>query len=87
MKLVKVTIRKPMYGNYVYINGTFIDKAIRAGAMMEITVPAGKAVVDPKKWKANGKIMKKVFRIPDHPMILYGGEVPVPGKGSQNKLF
>lgn len=80
MKLVTVDIRKPLYGNYVYINGNVVDRAISAGAMMEVIIPSGRAIVDPVKWKAEGKIMKKVFKFPNNPMILYGGWVPIPAK-------
>ncbi len=78
MKLVTVDIRKPLYGNYVYINGNVVDRAISAGAMMEVVIPSGRAIVDPVKWKTEGKIMKKVFKFKNNPMILYGGWVNVP---------
>ena len=78
MKVITVDIKKPLYGNYVYINGTIVNRAISSGAMLEIIVPAGRAIVDPRKWKENGRVMKKVFKYPDNPMILYGGNVPVP---------
>jgi len=78
MKIISVNIRKPIYGNHVYINATVVNKAIAMGAMLEITVPNGKAIMDPKKWKARGDIMKKVFLYPDNPMILYGGNVDIP---------
>ena len=78
MRTVTIEIKKPLYGNYVYINSTTIDRAINTGSMLEIIVPRGRAIVDPRKWKANGQVMRKVFKYPDHPMILYGGNVPIP---------
>lgn len=66
-----------MYGNYVFINSTIVERAIREKNMLEIIIPNGRATVDPQKWKANGRVMKKVFKYPDNPMILYGGEVPI----------
>lgn len=75
MKTIAVKIKKPLYGSYVYINGHIVDKAIRIGAKLEIEIPNGKAIVNPIEWKANGKIMKKVFKFPDNPMTLYGGHV------------
>jgi len=77
MKTITITIKKPLYGTYVYLNGNIVDRAIRTSSMLEIEIPRGKAIVDPVKWKANGKVMKKVFKFPDNPMILYGGNVPL----------
>lgn len=85
MKLVTVDIRKPLYGNYVYLRKEIIDRAISAGAMMEVVIPSGRAIVDPVKWKAEGKIMKKVFRFKNNPMILYGNWVNVPS--SKGKII
>jgi len=79
MVVVKVNIKKPIYGNYCYIRASIVDKAIKDGAMLEITIPRGKAIVDPVKWKEEGKVMKKVFKFPDNPLVLYGGSVPLEG--------
>ena len=76
---VIVNIKKPIYGNYVYIRDIYVDMAINRHTGLEIIIPAGRAVVDPAKWKAEGKVMKKVFNYVDRPMILYGGYVPIPG--------
>lgn len=78
METLKVTIRKPLYGNFCYIRESIINSAIYRGVQMEITVPNGKAIVDPQKWKDTGKRMSKVFLRPDEPMILWGNNVPVP---------
>ncbi len=78
MKIHTIRIRKPLYGNYCYINGDKLNKAIREGAKLEITLPNGSAVVDPQEWKNNRQIMKKVFKFANNPMILYGGWVPIP---------
>ena len=80
MKIITVNIRKPLFNNYVYINGNTLDRAINQGAKVEITIPNGKAIVDPLVWKNTGKIMKKVFKIPGCPMTLYGNFVNVPIK-------
>lgn len=77
MNIISVNIRKPVYGNYVYLRSEILDRAIREKARLLIEVPAGRAIVDPAEWKRKGKVMKKVFKIPGHPMILYGGTVPV----------
>lgn len=82
MKTFSINIKKPLYGNFVYIRGDFVDRAIRFGMMLDITIPKGRAIVDPKQWKETAikteKVMKKVFKFPDDPMILYGGAVPLP---------
>ena len=78
MEIIKVNIRKPLYGNFCYINATIVNNAIRRGAKLEITVPNGTAQVNPQKWKDSAKVMRKVFKFVDNPMILYGNHVPVP---------
>ena len=79
-RVITVDIKKPVYGNYVYIRGETLDKAIKHGVRLEIIVPNGKAIVDPAEWKRNGKRIEKIFLRPDEPMVLYGGNVPVPDK-------
>ena len=76
--MIKVNIRKPLYGNFCYIRSSVVDKAIREGQEMQVTVPNGTAIMDPVRWKETGKIMKKVFKYKDTPMILYGNFVRVP---------
>lgn len=78
MALITVTIRKPLYGNYCYIQGVIVEKAIRLGDKMRINIPAGSAIVDPNDWKKDCKVMEKVFNFADHPMILYGNYVKLP---------
>jgi hypothetical protein len=77
-KIVKFNIKKPLYGNYVYLRGSIVEKAIRTGAMLEVTIPTGKMVVDPKVWRDTGKMIKKVFRYKDNPMVMYGNWVKIP---------
>lgn len=77
MRTVDVRIVKPVYGTFVYIRDKYVEMAIEKGAMLRISIPQGVAIVDPKEWKKNGKVMKKVFKIPSKPMILYGGNVPL----------
>ena len=86
MENVKVNIKKPMYGTHVYIRDVFVEEAIRKGVNLEITIPAGVGIVDPIAWKNRGDIMCKVFKDPNNPMVLYGGNVPIPevlGKGKK----
>ena len=77
MKNVKVTIHKPLYGNYVNIRDKFLKEAYVKGVKLEITIPNGTAVVDPKWWIQTGKKVEQVFLRPDEPMILWGNTVPV----------
>ena len=76
--MIIVNIRKPLFGNFVYIRASTVERAIRLGEKMQVTVPNGTAIVDPVKWKAEGKVMRKVFKFANNPMILIGGTVPVP---------
>lgn len=76
-KLITVDILKPLYGNFVYIREEIINRAIRQGAMLEVKIPKGKAIVDPSNWKKNGKRMERVFKRPNEPMVLWGGNVPL----------
>ena len=75
---ILVEIHKPLYVSdgkaKVYIRDTFINKAIRFKRKLEIRVPGGYAIVDPKEWM-KGHRMEKVFRDKNNPMILYGGHV------------
>jgi hypothetical protein len=99
MANIKVNIKKPMYGNHVYINAKTVERAIQLRVKLEITVPDGTAIVDPLEWKNKNDWMKKVFLYPDRPMLMYGGNVPVGGheamikkmeevkKKKQNTLF
>lgn len=75
MNLVTVNIKKPLYGTYCYIRSEIVDGAIRSGSKMEVILPKGKSIEDPVEWKKTGKVMKKVFKFPDNPMILYGNYV------------
>ena len=79
MNLITVNIRKPLYGTFCYIRSDIVESAIRVGYKMEVILPMGRAIVDPVEWKKTGKVMKKVFKFPDNPMILYGNHVDLPG--------
>ena len=85
MQITTVTIRKPLYGNYCYIRGSIVEKAIRLGNKLRIVLPHGSAVVDPNDWKKDCKMMKKVFKFVNAPMILYGSWVPI--KAKKGKVF
>ena len=73
--MVKVNILKPVYGNFVYIRNTYINEALKKGVDLEITVPNGTATVNPNEWLKGAKRLEKEFRIPGHPMILFGNHV------------
>ena len=76
--MIAINIRKPLYGNYVYLRASTVERAIRLGEKMQITVPNGVAIMDPVQWKATGKVMHKVFKFKDKPMVLIGNTVNVP---------
>ncbi|MDO8451953.1 MAG: hypothetical protein Q7S76_03730 [bacterium] len=82
MENIKWVGHKPIdgrYGTHVYIRDIVVEAAIKKGVGLEITIPAGTAVVDPVAWKDRGDIRKDVFLRPNEPMLLYGGFVPIPG--------
>lgn len=84
--MIEVTINKPLYGNYVYIRDIYLKKAKQLGVKLKINIPKGSAIVDPSEWMKNGKKMEKYFKNPKVPMILYGGNVPLPSeKGTVEK--
>ena len=78
MQTIDVIINKPLYDNFVNINSSVVNKAIRLGLKMKVTIPKGTVIVDPVLWKKNGRVMKKVFLRPDEPMILYGNALQLP---------
>jgi len=77
METVNVTIKKPLYDNFVYVRDMHIRRAMREGKKLKITIPQGAGIVDPVDWIKTGKKMEKVFKYPDNPMILWGNRVPL----------
>jgi len=77
-KIIKINIRKPIYGNRVCIDASVVERAIRDHRYMEITIPSGVGVVDPREWKARNDVLMKVFLRPDEPMKMFCGNVPIP---------
>lgn len=82
METIKFKIHKPLYGTFVYLYSSKVEKAIREGKMLEIEIPQGVGIVSPHDWKKNMKTIKKVFLRPDDPMLLYGNHVPI--KANEN---
>lgn len=81
MENIKWIGHKPIdghWGTHVYIRDIVVEEAIKRGVGLEITIPAGTAVVDPVAWQKRGDIMRKIFKDPLNPMLLYGGFVPIP---------
>jgi hypothetical protein len=79
-----VYIKKPLYGNMVYIRDKYIDQAIQRHEKLCVMIPQGQGIIDPGVWKLDAirknRVMKKVFKFADDPMKLYGGFVPLPEK-------
>ena len=73
----KIQIFKPVYGTFVYLREATLQKAIRNNEPVEVTIPQGVAIIDPKKWIETGKRLEKVFKIPNQPMLLIGNSVPL----------
>lgn len=85
IETVDVTIRKPLYDNFVNIRDTYLRTAIRQGKLLRVTIPQGTAVVDPREWVATGKVSYQVFLRPDEPMKLVGNYVPLPVEKSDTE--
>lgn len=73
---IDITIKKPVYGTFVYVRDIYIEQAIREGKKLKVSIPQGVAITEPEWWK-QGQKLEKVFRIPDKPMILYGRHLPL----------
>lgn len=74
---VDVDIKKPVYGNFVYIRDKYIKTAIREDKYLRITVPSGVGIISPQKWMKDAKRHEQIFKLPTVPMILWGNTVPV----------
>ncbi len=77
MNYIDVNILKPLGGTYVAIRDTYIKQAIREGKWLRITIPQGVGEHNPREWVKTGKRVEQVFKIPDHPMVLYRNLVEV----------
>jgi hypothetical protein len=77
-KVMFFDMHDPIYGNKVFLNSYKVDMAERMNIPLLIKVPNGTALIGASEWKNGAEIMKKVFKFPNNPMILYGKHVPVP---------
>ena len=82
-----VEIRKPLFKNFAYVREKYLLTAIENGVKIEIRIPQGAAVVDPKTWMKTGKRMEKVFKFPNSPLVLYGNYVTIEDNENQKTLF
>ena len=83
----KVTIKKPMYGAFVYIRDRVLYDAIHDGERIQVCIPQGSAIIDPKEWIRTGKKLEKVFKIPNRPMVLWGNHVPIAEHIKQDQMI
>jgi len=72
---MKFDIKDTIYGNFVYLGGTYVDQAIEEGRLLEITIPSGTAIMSPVDWKEGMSIKKKKFTYSDDKVVLYGNWV------------
>lgn len=68
-----VHINKPIYGTCVALNDAIIKYAKNHNRRLIISCPKAKESVTPDEWVQRSIIIKKVFRYPDNPMILWQG--------------
>ena len=71
MKYVDVSIKKPIYDNYVGIRDKYIWQAKKYKALLRITTPHGTTIISPDKYLQGADRIEKVFLRPDQPMVLY----------------
>ena len=72
---MRITIKKPLYDNYVCLYSARVEEAIKKGEPLEITIPQGTGVHNPQEWKEHSKVIYKTFLRPDEPMKLFCGYV------------
>ena len=77
MENMKFNIKETLYGNFVYLGGTYVDQAIEEGRLLEITIPSGTAIMSPVEWKEGMSIKKKLFTYSEDKVVLYGNWVIV----------
>lgn len=89
--MIEITIKKPLYGSFVYIRDTVLRQAVRRGNQIKITIPQGTMIHNASNWIKSGKRMEKIFKRPDEPMILWGNNVfkseTSKSEPKQTKLF
>ncbi|MEK6881059.1 MAG: hypothetical protein AABY22_15680 [Nanoarchaeota archaeon] len=83
---MEITINKPLKDNYVFIRRETLTKAIMAGNRLKVIVPAGEETINAAEWLKSGFKIEKVFKIKDHPMVLYGGKLNIQNN-KQCKIF
>ena len=66
-----VHIKKPIYGHCVAINSKIINQAIQNHRWLHVSCPGAEETVNPWEWLSKGQKIEKVYRIPNHPMVLY----------------
>ncbi len=71
------TIVLPIYGQVVALNDKLITAAIKAKVKVLVKTMVGNAVIDPKKWKKTGMRIEKVFKLPEHPMVLWQNRLEI----------
>lgn len=70
--MIEVTIKKPLFGTKVYIREKFLRQAAKEHTVVRVTCQGIAYLVEPKEWVKTGDMMKKVFLIPEKPMVLWG---------------
>ena len=68
---INITIRQPIYGNYVGIREKYIRQAQKYHKDLRITTPLGVTTISPSKFLQGADRIEKEFLIPGVPMVLY----------------
>jgi hypothetical protein len=82
-----IHIKKPIYGTTVALNDAIIKYARNHNRRLIVSCPKAKESVTPDEWVARSTIIKKVFRYPDNPMILWQGTIRQEPDSNQLSAF
>lgn len=70
-----VHIKKPIYGQCVAISDAIIKEAETHHRLLLLTCPGAQETISPADWMRKSKVLRKVFRYPDNPMVLWIGTI------------
>lgn len=72
---IHIEIEKPVYGTFVYIRDKYIIQAKKTNKKLIIKTAGITGICTAKEWLKNSEKIKKVYLIPNQPMVMYGNHV------------
>jgi hypothetical protein len=73
--LWRIHIKKPIYGHCVAINSKLLFMADQQHKRIIVSCPGAEEETTAREWQWKAKRINKVFRIPNHPMVLYQAQI------------